>query len=273
MDSNNNVKNNEIDIRDIARFLLGKLWIIALVVICFAIIAFVYTSYFVTPKYSSTTDMLIVNDSGSTNITSNMTGGQQLTYASPYIITGDFCDDVAEKLNKNDFPMDTILGKEAKDYDFLTKFGGIVGEMISGGQIRSYISVSGNEDSPLVSVTATTVNPELSAVISNAVLYYYEDYVKNLMGEKVENEDGDVIEVIPNENIKTDIYSKGRISNNPSNISLTKNIFIAALIGAVLVCAILVAIFIFDDKIKTPDDIQKHLGLSVLGAIPEIDEA
>ena len=47
---------------------------------------------------------------------------------------------------------------------------------------------------------------------------------------------------------------------------------LGAAIAVVVVCAILLAFYIFDDKIKTPDDIEKHLGLSVLGEIPEIED-
>ena len=47
---------------------------------------------------------------------------------------------------------------------------------------------------------------------------------------------------------------------------------LSAVVAIIAVCAILLAFYIFDDKIKTPDDIEKHLGLSVLGEIPEIEE-
>ena len=47
---------------------------------------------------------------------------------------------------------------------------------------------------------------------------------------------------------------------------------LSAVIAIIVVCAILLAFYIFDDKIKTPDDIEKHLGLSVLGEIPEIED-
>ena len=45
----------------------------------------------------------------------------------------------------------------------------------------------------------------------------------------------------------------------------------AVAIAVVITSAILVVIFIFDDKIKTPDDIEKHLDLNILGAIPDFE--
>jgi len=83
------------------------------------------------------------------------------------------------------------------------------------------------------------------------------------------DKDGNAIE----NTVKTKISSSGKIPSSPSNKNSTRNAIIFGIIGAVAICAILLVIFIFDDKIKTPDDVEKQLGLSVLGAIPEIDEA
>ena len=111
MDSNNNAttqKNAEIDIRDIVGYLLGKLWIIALVILCFAIIAFLWTTFFVTKEYTSTTDMFIINTSPNQNSTSNSPSatdwsiGKQLTKTSSELIMGDYCDRVAELLKNHD---------------------------------------------------------------------------------------------------------------------------------------------------------------------------
>ena len=80
-----------------------------------------------------------------------------------------------------------------------------------------------------------------------------------------------------NDNFKVDTISVGRIDyesvpTSPSNINYFRDMFLSAVVAAIAICAILLAFYIFDDKIKTPDDIEKHLGLSVLGEIPEIEE-
>jgi capsular polysaccharide biosynthesis protein len=71
--------------------------------------------------------------------------------------------------------------------------------------------------------------------------------------------------------IRTEQVEHATTSATPSNIHTARNAIIAALVGGILACAALVIIFIFDDKIKTPDDIDRYLGLGVLGVIPEID--
>ncbi|MBQ7760892.1 MAG: hypothetical protein IJ400_02440 [Clostridia bacterium] len=286
----------DVDIRDIARFLLGKIWIIAVVAICFAVAAFLYTRHGIDEMYSSTTDMLILDSSSNGNTTNDWNVGQNLTFASPEIIKGDFCNKVAEMLNTDnkitddaDVVANTVMLKvlstkysdeelkTIKDHGFKVYFSKVLGgtKGITADTIRNYITVKANEDSPIVSVTATTPNAELSAVISNAVLYYYESQVSTeIMGEyETKYENGKPVgdQKIPNEDIKTNIYRMGKISNQPSNISLGTNVTVAFILGIVLVCAILIIVFLFDDKLKTPDDVEKRLGLSVLGAIPEIE--
>ena len=40
------------------------------------------------------------------------------------------------------------------------------------------------------------------------------------------------------------------------------------MVGAILVMGILTVQFLLDDRIKTAEDVEKYLGLSVLGSIP-----
>lgn len=291
MDSNNNasLKNtnsemttSSLDIRDIISFLITKIWIIVLVVLCFAIVAFLWTDLFVDEQYTSTTDMFIISTSGlatenqsASNQVNNWSIGKQLTRTSSELIMGDYCDYVAKKLNNHDAKSPSVLTEAlnctadnsskplALGISFLDSFSQFDKETgITGSYIRSCIKVSSDDETCIVSVTATTGNKKLSAAISNATLVLFDDYINDFMagrnGEKTVN---------------TKISSSGAIPSSPSNANSTRNAVIFGVIGGVLICSILIIIFIFDDKIKTPDDIEKQLNLSVLGAIPEIEEA
>ena len=278
MDSNNATNKNttELDIRDIVNFLITKIWIIALVVLCFAIMAFLWTTFFVTKQYTSTTELFIINTSdnainSNSPSTSDWSIGKQLTKTSSELIMGDYCNEVAKKLNEHDpnkpvaegeFDLSSVLndGKiMPENSTFMNFFGTVIGSSeITGSYIRSHIKVVSDDETCIVSVTATTENAKLSAAISNAVMCLFGDYINEFM--KVDT-------------IRTKVSSSGGVPGGASNANATKNAILFGAIGAVLVCAILIVIFIFDDKIKTPDDVEKQLGLSVLGAIPEIDEA
>lgn len=278
MDSNNSTTKNttDLDIRDIVNFLLSKIWIIALVVLSVAIIAFLWTTFFVTKQYTSKTELFIINVSDnnvSTNSpsTSDWSIGKQLTKTSSELIMGDYCNEVARRLNEHDpnkpvaegeFDLSAVLNNGKilpENSTFMNFFGTVIGsEEITGSYIRNHIKVVSDDETCIVSVTATTENAKLSAALSNAVMSLFGDYINEFM--KVDS-------------IRTKVSSSGSVPGSASNANATRNAIIFGAIGAVLVCAILVVIFIFDDKLKTPDDVEKQLGLSVLGAIPEIDEA
>ncbi len=298
MDSNNNTSlqntNNaanasSLDIRDIINFLLSKIWIIVLVVLCFAIVAFLWTDLFVDEQYTSTTDMFIISTTGATttnqattNQMNNWSIGKQLTKTSSELIMGDYCDYVAKALNNHNAKapatveddlltnaLNNVSNESSKALEtgisFSDTFGGIFNfddKGITGDYIRSHIKVNSDDETCIVSVTATTGTKKLSAAISNAVMCLFGEYINDFM----EGEDGE-------DTVKTKISSSGAIPTSPSNANSTRNAVIFGAIGGALICAILVVIFIFDDKIKTPDDVEKQLKLSVLGAIPEIDEA
>ena len=67
---------------------------------------------------------------------------------------------------------------------------------------------------------------------------------------------------------QVNLYSKGTVSSNPSNsISLTVYAFVG-IMAAIIAYAVYLIAFVLDDKITTEEDVEKYLGLSVLGEIP-----
>ena len=54
----------------------------------------------------------------------------------------------------------------------------------------------------------------------------------------------------------------------PSSPNVMRNIAIGALLGILIAAGIIILIFILDDTIKTPDDVEHYLGLNVLTSIP-----
>ena len=251
MDSNKvNVKEEkDFDIRDVGNYLLGKIWIVLLAVVCFAIAAIIYTST-ITPKYTSSSTLFIINAQDNTvsssQIISDLTLGKQLAITSPELVTKEFCDDVAANLNESPAFQDFFC-KDAN--------GNIV-RQITGNDIYPCVNVTSDEETCIVTFTVTTTNAHLSKYIANEIARSFGEQVQDFMDL---------------ETIRTKQARFAVASVQPSNIHTARNAVLAAIVGAILACAVLVVIFMFDDKIKTPDDIDRYLGLSVLGVIPEID--
>ena len=263
--SNNTKVGKELDIRDIVSYLFTKIWIIILVAVCAVVFAFLLTS-FKTPMYTSTTKTMLINKSttsstidGNLNV-SDLSAATYLTKMSSEIFTSDaFASEVEVLLNNDKESFTKILGYtydeegNAIPVSFKMYYGGD----ISYRTIKNSLSVRSNEDTCAVTLSSTTLDPVLSRIIVRASYMCMQDYI--------------------NDNFKVDTISVGRIDyesipGSPSNINYFRDMFISAVIAIIAICAILLAFYIFDDKIKTPDDIEKHLGLSVLGEIPEIEE-
>ena len=283
----NNKKGREIDIREIGSFLLSKLWIIALVVLCCFIIAFLYTRVVIRPLYTSQSKVLIANNSSQSTSndalqSSDISIAIHLTRSSEEIFTGyDFLYLVAETLNHDRYFVYPDLEDEANKSFYsseksnkekiseLSWTGGSIevddkpfteyyGSEITPSTLRSLISVSADDDSRTLTLTVTTPYAKLSAIISEVATYCMQ-YHMNIVNKS-------------NSVVVGSIDSGGRVPTTPSNKHTLRNMLISAAIGFVVICAVLTCFFIFDDKIKVPDDIEKHLKLNVLGEIPEIEE-
>ena len=68
------------------------------------------------------------------------------------------------------------------------------------------------------------------------------------------------------------VVSQVRVSSSPISPNVAKNTAVSAIVGIVVTMAIVVIKSLFANYIVDDNDIQKYLGLPVLGVIPEIEE-
>ena len=61
---------------------------------------------------------------------------------------------------------------------------------------------------------------------------------------------------------------EANLPTSPSSPSVMRNTAMGGLLGLVLSAGIIIVIFLLDDTIKTPDDVENYLGLNVLTSIP-----
>ena len=74
-------------------------------------------------------------------------------------------------------------------------------------------------------------------------------------------------------NVMTDVevneLEKAILPTSPSSPNVLQNSILFAAVGAFLVIGIMTLIFVSDDTIKTPEDVEKYLTINVLGTIPD----
>lgn len=121
----------------------------------------------------------------------------------------------------------------------------------SVSSLKGIVSVNKPENTRIIEISASTPVPEDSKAIVDSVCENAKETLVDLMNL-------DSIEIL----------TKGNIPASPSSPNLSYNLVIAFLV-AFLISELAIALnFIYNNKISSPEDIQKYLGLNVLATIP-----
>jgi len=165
-----------------------------------------------------------------------------------------------ETLTYSDLQSGTQL---TKDYQALVTSRPVMDEVIAGlglpydvEQLRKMITVEIPTDTRIVSITVESASPTLSRDIANAVRTSASSHIENVMNTEAVN-------VVEDANLPTEASSPNVI----------KNTAIGGIGGFLFAVALIVIIYIMDDSIKNPDDVENYLKLSVLGSIPDMSDA
>lgn len=128
---------------------------------------------------------------------------------------------------------------------------------LTPGQLSDKISVSSEENSQVVTVTATDEDPAQAVNIANTTVEIFQEEIPSIMN--VDN---------------VAILTQAELSENPSPVAPNPvlNIAIGILLGAMVGVAVAFLLEYLDNTIKTEQDIEKQLGIPVLGVISHVDE-
>ena len=126
----------------------------------------------------------------------------------------------------------------------------------STGAINSQISVGTRNNSQVVTITVQDADPALAVQIANTTASVFQREIVSIMN--VDN---------------VSILSEAQLSANPSPVkpNPTLNMAIAFVVGLMAGVGLAFLLEFLDNTIKTEKDVEKHLGLSVIGAIPTFD--
>ena len=116
-------------------------------------------------------------------------------------------------------------------------------------------------------------NSEVSGAVNQAVgealTYYLEEHpkeAKQIADTLRKSVSVQITEIMNADSVNT--VEEGNLPTSPSSPNVKKNMMLGALLGLVISMGFVVLIFILDDTVKTPDDVEKYLGLNVLTSIP-----
>mgnify|MGYP002566520096 FL=1 len=118
-------------------------------------------------------------------------------------------------------------------------------------ELANNVTVSPVKDTQIISISVQDTNKEKARDIANEIPKVFKKEAKRITK-------ANDIQVI----------DKAILPQNPIKPNKMMNMAIAAVLGAMIGLFVVFLIEYLDNKLKTPQDIEKHLGLSVLGVVP-----
>lgn len=123
----------------------------------------------------------------------------------------------------------------------------------SYSQLQGMLSISNPEDTRVLLITVRNPDAHLAADLANA----YAAAAKTFILQTMDSEE-------PN------VFSVALVPSVASRVSKATEAAKGFLIGAVLMCALLVLFFVLDDRPRTPEHIQKAADIPNLAIIPTV---
>lgn len=221
----------EVDIVDVLKiFWNKKLQIILITLVCI-VIGFVYTQFFIEPKYTSSSTMILAsNDNTNQTLTqSEVTLNDKLISTYKELVKSEMVlQEVIENLRlKNNYTVETLSPN-------------IQATLLTNTQV--------------IRVSATDYNPELASKIANEVTKVFSEKVAQLYNIN---------------NIR--VLSNAEPSYTPSNINLKKNLLMFLTIGLALSIIYVIISNALDSTIKNKKSIENITKLNTLAEIPIFD--
>ena len=221
----------EIDLKDFLTYLKKYIIAIILVVIIAVVGTYIYDTQIKTPMYTTYTKILLIKNQE---------------------------DETNANATLNDI---NVNQKLAATYSEFVKSRLVLNQVIENldleytvDQLAKNVSVSNVTDTQVLKISVTDASPERARDIADNVTDVFAREITSITGL---------------DNVRP--YENAQISTNPSNNTLTRDLIIAALIGVFGVLAIAFVVYYFDDSVKYSEDLEKRIGLPVIGKIIRSD--
>lgn len=118
-------------------------------------------------------------------------------------------------------------------------------------ELKGLLNVTSASDTRIMYIKVTHTDPAMAQRIADTVREAAAQHAMNVM-------DVEAVNVAETANLPTQKAAP----------SISKYTLLGGLFGGFLAAAVIVVLFLLDDTIKSPDDVEKYLGLSTLGTIP-----
>lgn len=122
---------------------------------------------------------------------------------------------------------------------------------MTANELRNILNVTSASDTRIMYIKVTHTDPVMAQKIADAVREEAAKHALNVMDVEAVN-----------------IAETANLPTQKAAPSISKYTLMGGVLGGLLAAAVLVVLFLLDDTIKSPDDVDKYLKLSTLGTIP-----
>ena len=220
----------ELDLRELFNMFWSRRIYIVLIVLIFMIIGVIYTCFFVTPKYKAYTTLLLTTSQDEKN------GSTSTITTTDISINNNLVATYSELIKSK------VIVREVIDNLNLSE---------SEDAIRGSISVSSVKSTQVIQLDVVNADSKKAQVIANEVA--------KIFSKKVE-------EYYNINNVQ--IVDKAEEPISPYNVSHVKDVVIFAVAGLVIAAGYVLVANMLDTTVKSDEDIEKKIGLTVLVDIP-----
>ena len=222
--------DRQINIMDILKLYMKRWWCLLLAMVLGGVISAVSTVLFVVPMYTSYCTLYTENTADITN--------QNITEVnlSTVMVRKELVQTYAEILSSN-----TFLTRVAEQSD--------IG--YTSDQILKMISMKDKNETEILVVSVTSVNPNHSHIIAQKIVDLAPEFVSDIVeGGSVKPLD------LP------------KYSNSPSSPNLVRNIEVGMIIGLLISLVLVFTVEMLDNKVKDSDTVAEMFKYPILGEVP-----
>ena len=222
-----------ISIFDLLKIFISKLWLIMLAALVAGGAMYAYSSYTYEPVYKSVSKIYVLRQNADENQSSS-----------------GFVQDLNAALTTvNDCKL------IVKENTTVSRVIESIGLDCSPDELINNLTLSSTDDSRIISITVKSSSPELAKKIADTVADKGVERIYEVMGIQ-----------------QASIMAYAKEPSSPSNSAFSTKTIIVAAIAAMAAYAVHILLFISNDKLSDPEEVNTYLSLTVLGVIPNEDD-
>ena len=228
-----NTPSLEIDFKKLWKVFVRRSKVIALAAVLAIVAAVIVNAITFTPRYQST--------------------------ATLYILRQNEDGTPPKESSSADFNLALMV---VNDCNHIIKSHSVLDETIdklhldmSYSQLRNSIIVTNPTGTRILEVSVKSDSPQQAKKIADTVCIFATENIEKAMGFK-----------------QVSLYENAIFNDTPCNRIGIKIYLMIGVLTAVFVYVVFVLMYLFDDRIKSEEDVERYFNLSVLGEIPNLAE-